>query len=295
MSNHLERRAPGTGGIARKGNHTVDAGQATEISELTFEGRVLEHSADMPKAFRPGAKASTQMALQKGNGQANVGGEVVRADASSITSLAPQDEASVRRIERDEIASCVNQLDKPRNSSGRVVQRRIGWRATPDRIIITVAERELRKNPTGTYSPAGPWLIELRRTFKEVSGKAAKRTGSVTADSNRVTSSGNDGESTSGTERTVSEKFPDASRALGALPAAVRSSAIARVPAPSQFEGELLEYSDSTGRSTSWKVTVLRMDSQRAVVVTGSKEANSNTWSVMQASYNLMEPELEQG
>lgn len=295
MSGHLERRAPITDGVARNGSHSFETGQATEISELTFGEATLEYSTDMPSAFRSGAKASTQMALDRGHGQARSGGELVVASSNAPTIIDPHDESTSLRAERAEIASSVRQLEKARKSAGRVVQRRIGWRATPDRVIITIAERELGKNPNGTFSPVGPWLVEVRRTFKEASGKASKRTGVVPADSKQISNdSTGDGNATR-LEQTVMEKFPDGSRALGALPAAVRSSAIARVPSPERFEGQLLEFADgATGSPTSWKVTVLRMDVQRAVVISATREVTANAWAVSQAIYNLMEPEFEQ-
>lgn len=295
MSGHIERRAPITDGVARNGSHSFETGQATEISELTFGEATLEYSTDMPSAFRSGAKASTQMALDRGHGQARSGGELVVASSNAPTIIDPHDESTSLRAERAEIASSVRQLEKARKSAGRVVQRRIGWRATPDRVIITIAERELGKNPNGTFSPVGPWLVEVRRTFKEASGKASKRTGVVPADSKQISNdSTGDGNATR-LEQTVMEKFPDSSRALGALPAAVRSSAIARVPSPERFEGQLLEFADgATGSPTSWKVTVLRMDVQRAVVISATREVTANAWAVSQATYNLMEPEFEQ-
>ena len=294
MASHLERRSPNQVETANSGSGVVDAGQAAEVTEMNFGGRVLDHSADMPRAFRQGAKASTQLGLQTGGGRASSGGELIVADPASLARIAPHNEAAARNSERNTIASSVRQLAQPRRSAGRVVQRRVGWRATPDRVILTVAERELKKNANRSYSPAGPWLIEVRRTFMEVSGKASRRTGAVPTDPH-LGSPDNSAQSTSGgMESTVAEQFPDGAEALSALPAAVRSSAIARVPSPTQFEGQLIEFSDQAGQALRWEATVLRMDAHRAVVLTAAREARSTTWSVTQAAYNLSEPELEQ-
>jgi hypothetical protein len=293
MANHLERRTPNQVESAGGRTSTVEAGRATEISEIDFGGRALDHSTDMPRAFREGAKASTQLALQNG-GQATSGGELIVADPEILASITPSDEAAARRAERNEFVSSVRQLDRPRRSAGRVVQRRVGWRATPDRIIITVAERELKKNHNGTYSPNGPWLIELRRTFKDISGKASRRTGSVPADPRQYSGQTGANTGTEGLESSVAQQFPDGAEALSALPAAVRASAIARVPSPTEFEGQLLEFSDNTGQTLRWEAKVVRMDVHRAVVLTAVRETRSATWSVTQATYNLSSPELEQ-
>lgn len=294
MADHLERRSSNQMETADGGASVIDVGKGTEISEICFGSRALDYSTDMPRAFRQGARVSTLLALQSGSAQASSGGELVAADVASMAYIAPRDEAATSRSERNDIASSVRQRDRPRRSAGRVVQRRIGWRATPDRIIITIAERELKKNPNGTYSPSGPWLIEVRLTFHELGGKASRRTGSVPADPRRGPADNFWGDMKGGLESTVAKQFPDGAEALSALPAAVRSSAIARVPSPTQFEGHLREFSDNTGRTLRWEAAVLRMDARRAVVLTGVREAVSTTWSVSQATYNIAEPEIEQ-
>jgi hypothetical protein len=296
MSGQIERRAPHSGRVARNNAKNLDAGQATEISQLSFDESVLEHSKDMPAAFRSGARAATQVALAGGGVSRRSSGELISAEPSVAQIVSPRHESTTFRAERAEIASSVRQLDKPLRSNGRVVQRRTGWRATPDRIINTIAERELKKNSTGTYSPAGQWLIEIRRTFRDVNGKASKRTGSVPVDPEPSFPTESDGDAVEGLERTVMEKFPDAARALGALPAAVRSSAIARVPSPVHFEGQLVQFSnENTGAAIGWKVTIFRMDAHRAVVITGTRDNGAATWSVAQAAYKITDPEIELG
>lgn len=297
MSGHLERRTAPSGGLARGGAHTVESGRATDTSSMVFDGVALDYTADVPRAFRSGVKSSTELALRSGK-PARSGGELVLANSEATPALIdPRTDAETRKVEKAVIASGVRQLDRPRKSSGRVVQRRIGWQATPDRIVITTAERELRKTSSGKYAPSGEWLIEDRRTYREAEGKAAKRTGKVPADPEtapETAAQANGATPGSGMETTVAENFPQGAQALGALPAAVRSSAIARVSSPLQFDGVILQYSNRQGTPEHLEVHVLRMDAERAVVIQGTRKIDATEWSVSQATYKLAAAEIEQ-
>lgn len=289
MSGQLERHTPAPAGVAPAVGQ-VNSGTATSLSQFTFKKKALIYARDMPRAFRKGVKASTELALT--SGRATAGGELILAsDAPAI--IAPRDEAATQRVEEAVIASGMRQLAKPRKSSGRVVQRRVGWQATPDRIVITTAERELAKADSGKYAPAGDWLIEDRRTYPEESGTATKRTGTVpmdpTPDDEASADSGPEG-----AEAAVAQAFPEGSGFLGVLPAQVRSSAIARVPSPTQFDGVLLQEPDKAGNPVRLEVNVLRMDTQRAVVIQASRGMDDSQWSVSQATYRLGSPEIEQ-
>lgn len=289
MSGHLERRTSTPAGVAPAGGQ-VNPGTATSLSQFTFEKKALIYARDMPRTFRTGARASTELALTSGTTAA---GELIRAsDAPAI--IAPRDDGATQRVEKAAIASGMRQLAKPRKSSGRIVQRRVGWQATPDRIVITTAERELAKADNGKYAPAGDWLIEERRTFPEESGKAAKRTGTVPMDHARDGESAPTGSEHQGTEAAVAQAFPEGAGFLGVLPAQVRSSAIARVPSPTQFDGVLLQEPDEAGNPVRLEVSVLRMDTQRAVVIQASRGTHDSQWSVSQATYRLGSPEIEQ-
>lgn len=294
MSGHLERRAPGAGGITRGGTQSVEAGQATALSQLDFSGTALEYATDIPRKFRTGVKAATEVALRSG-AETRSGGELILASSARSPIVAPKTEAVTERVEKAAIASGVRQLAKPRKSNGRVVQRRVGWQATPDRIVITTAERELRKTGAGKLAPAGEWLIEDRRTYVETGGRATKRTGTVPQDTNPVPNGTDSGSGATSVEASVAERFPEGAQALGTLPSAVRSSAIARVPAPRQFDGVIFQYSNaSTGKPESLEVNVLRMDTERAVVIQATRPIKGTSWSVSQASYKLSAPEIEQ-
>lgn len=294
MSGHLERRAPGTGSLTRGGSRAVESGQAIAMSQLSFTSTVIDYAKDLPRRFRVGVKDSTDVALRAGK-DARSGGELILASSVTPTIITPRDDAVTRKVEKATIASGVRQLDKPRRSSGRVVQRRVGWQATPDRIVITTVERELKKNDAGKYSPSGNWLIEDRRTYKEASGRAAKRTGSVAADSENTSPESSSPGTSASMEANVAEKFSEGAQALGTLPSTVRASAIARVPTPRQFDGVIVQYSNpSTGKPESLEVNVLRMDTERAVVIQAARDITGSSWSVSQAAYKLTAPEIEQ-
>lgn len=293
MPGHLERRAPRAGGLAHGGPQSPETGQATSLASLEFTNAALDYSDDLPRTFRSGVKASTEVALRSGK-DARSGGELILASSTAPSIIAPRDPATTRRIEKATIASGVRQLDKPRKASGRIVQRRIGWQATPDLIVITTAERELTKTAEGKYAPTGNWLIEDRRTYREANGRATKRTGAVPIEETSP-APGETPATAPGLESAVAAQFPEGAQALGALPSAVRSSAIARVPSPRQFDGVILQYSDQgTNQPTSLEVNVLRMDAARAVVIQATRAVSSTTWSVSQATYKLTEPEIEQ-
>lgn len=295
MSGHLERRSPTTGGLARAGGDgSAHTGMSTSLSQLTFGTKALIYATDMPRTFRQGVKTSTEVALRSGQTPRSGGELILASDAPRV--VAPRSDAETRRIEKAVIASGMRQLDKPRKSSGRVVQRRVGWQATADLVVITTAERELTKNDAGKYSPAGPWLIEDRRTYPETSGKATKRVGNVPMDPDQdpSSSSGTPGKPVVGPEASVADTFPEGASSLGMLPAQVRSSAIARVPSPVQFDGVILQEPDSQGNPVRLEVNVLRMDAQRAVVLQATRDLNATQWSVSQAAYRLGEVVIEQ-
>lgn len=291
MPGHLERRATPPAGVAHHADAQVDPGASTSMSQLVFNKKALIYERDMPRTFRQGVRASTELALR--SGQARVAGELILA-ADAPTVIAPRDPSTTRRVEEAVIASGMRQLDKPRKASGRIVQRRIGWQATPESVIITTAERELAKTDQGKLAPSGPWLIEERRTYPAAGGKATKRTGDVPMGDSRDSSTQGESRSALGTEAAAAQAFPEGAATLGVLPASVRSSAIARVPSPSQFDGVILQEPDAQGNPVRLEVNVLRMDNQRAVVIQASRGMSETTWAVSQAAYSLGDAEIEQ-
>lgn len=295
MASDIARRVT-SAGLSRNTTGSAEAGQSTDVDSLEFSSPSLEYR-DLPRRFRSGAKASAEIALSSESEPSR--GELVFVDKAKTPALIrPQDDRVVQRNEDATIASSVFQLPNPRRSGGRVVQRRIGWLATPDRIVVTTVERELRQTAARQYKPAGDWLIESRKTYREINGKAKKRTGDVREDP-RHSSSGThsapdaDAQAATGIETQVAAEFPVAAQALGALPASVRKSVIARVTVPRFYEGGIIQSSDGYGRPLRNTVQLLRMDSQRTAVVHAVKNHGKSLWSVTLATYELSEPQIE--
>lgn len=269
----------------------VDPGKGTDIGGVSFGGRALTYDEDMPTKFRSGAKAATELVLRKQAKQS--GTDLVRARDV----VAPKSDRQVKKIEKASIASGTRQLEKPRRSMGRTVQRRVGWNATPTQIVVTTAERELSKRDDGKLSPSGEWLIEHRKTFTNASGPAEKRVGKVgtSAPAPGVSSDASAPSRPLAQASSAGDAFPEGQFALSLLPAQVRASVIARVPTPTVFDGAVMLVSDSnTGEEDHKEVNLIRMDDKRAVVIQAKLKPKLDTWEVSQATYSLSAPEIEQ-
>lgn len=268
----------------------VDPGKGTDIGGVSFGGRALTYEEDMPTKFRSGAKAQTDLVLRKQSKQSTTD-LVLARDV-----VAPKSDRQIKKIEKASIASGTRQLEKPRRSMGRIVQRRVGWNATPTQIMVTTAERELTKRDDGKLSPSGEWLIEHRKTFTNTAGAAEKRVGKVKVSAPAPGAPGGTQAPSAPTATAPGEdSFPEGQFALSLLPAQVRSSAIARVPIPTVFDGAVMLVSDAkSGEETHKEVNVIRMNDRRAVVIQAKLKPNADEWEVSQATYSLSDPEIEQ-
>ena len=268
----------------------VDPGKGTDIGGVSFGGRALTYEEDMPTKFRSGAKAQTDLVLRKQSKQSTTD-LVLARDV-----VAPKSDRQIKKIEKASIASGTRQLEKPRRSMGRIVQRRVGWNATPTQIMVTTAERELTKRDDGKLSPSGEWLIEHRKTFTNTAGAAEKRVGKVKVSAPAPGApDGTQAPSAPTATAPGEDSFPEGQFALSLLPAQVRSSAIARVPSPTVFDGAVMLVSDAkSGEETHKEVNVIRMDDRRAVVIQAKLKPNADEWEVSQATYSLSDPEIEQ-
>lgn len=268
----------------------VDPGKGTDIGGVSFGGRALTYEEDMPTKFRSGAKAQTDLVLRKQSKRSTTD-LVLARDV-----VAPKSDRQIKKIEKASIASGTRQLEKPRRSMGRIVQRRVGWNATPTQIMVTTAERELTKRDDGKLSPSGEWLIEHRKTFTNTAGAAEKRVGKVKVSAPAPGApDGTQAPSAPTATAPGEDSFPEGQFALSLLPAQVRSSAIARVPSPTVFDGAVMLVSDAkSGEETHKEVNVIRMNDRRAVVIQAKLKPNADEWEVSQATYTLSAPEIEQ-
>lgn len=281
MSKDVSRRQAGTVSTSTP----LDAGHGADIGTANFGGRALTYEEDIPTRFRHGAKDHGSLALAGSRAE----GPSALVLASEIT---PPDEQHARRVERTRIASGARQLDKPRRFMGRIVQRRIGWLATPTEILVTTVERELSPRGDGKLAPAGDWLIEHRKTFSSANGTAVKRSGKVPITPPDEGPSNHQAQSSHPHHQ---DAFPEGEFALSFLPAPVRASAIARVPAPTVFDGTVIRVvSAETGKEEHREVNVLRMDTRSAVVIHAELKPRAHEWEVSQATYVLTAPRIEQ-
>lgn len=280
----------GRGAVARPA--FVDPGKGTDIGGVSFSGRALTYEEDMPTQFRSGAKAQTELVLRKGTTSKSGSDLVLARDV-----VAPKSPRQIKKIEKATIASGVRQLEKPRRSMGRTVQRRVGWNATPTQIMVTTAERELTKRDDGRLAPSGEWLIEHRKTYAHASGAAEKRTGKVKATAPTPGApSGAEAPPAAPTAPAPSaDTFPEGQFALSLLPPQVRAGALARIPVPTVFDGAVMLVSDAkTNEERHKEVNVIRMDNKRAVVIQATLKPDTDEWEVSQATYTLTSPEIEQ-
>lgn len=286
MSNDLTLRTTHSGGLSTSTSTAPDVGGDSDITQAQFTAKGLTYGHDMPTTFRTGVSTSTEVTIRR------------RGELSTARVRPPRSAAESAKDAKDAIASGVRQLDKPRRNNQRIVQRRIGWQATPSLIVVSVAERELEQSEPGKYRPTSSgWLMEHRSTYRNTDGRASKRVGKVpfeTAGTDADTA--NSGETEPNlTQQKVRQAFPEGADALSYLPPAVRASVIGRVPAPTVFDGVVVQFSDPhTGAARRLQVDVLRMSSTTAVVVKATASPGGREWEVSQAVYSLDIPEVEQ-
>lgn len=287
MSTDLEQ-ASNAGGMNRSRDGLIPApGVGLTTTDAVFEKRGYTYDEDMPTAFRKGAAQSTALALHR-QGKAST----ALARFSDATSL--KSDLELAKIASQSIASGARQLEKPRRAiDGRIVQRRIGWRATPMLIVVATAERELAKGTDGRFRPAGEWLLEHRKTYRNTQGAARKRKGLVPVDEEPPATTGPLIPPTPPGGSDSAEAFTEGEFALSFLPPSVRTSVRTRILTPTVFDGTLLQY--ATGDILDrYEVNLIRMDEEHAVVVQASRTPTATQWGISQASYTLHAPEIEQ-
>lgn len=284
MSSEVSVRNRVSGGLARSAQ--PDVGADSSVHDATFTTRALSFEEDMPSAFRPRTSTSTAITVKDKAAGALVPADQVRP---------PRTEQETRRIAKETIASGVRQLDKPRRNGERIVQRRIGWQATPSLIVLATVERDLAPAGDGRrMKPSGAWQIEQRTTYPCTTGKAEKRSGQVPLDPPATTDQADTESAQPGAQEAVRQQFPEGSDALSYLPRAVRATVVNFVPTPTAFDGSVLRCSTNDGTLLHHEVNLLRMSAHRAVVVQAKLLANAQQWEVTQASYDLGTPQVEQ-
>lgn len=264
----------------------VAAGTGADTTTLTFSGKA-EMYTDLPEAFRRGGAASTALVLRK---------ESAERQKTTSTALArPEDVVAPiqlpPKVAETSIASGVRTLSKSYKVGDRIVQRKLGWFATPTYIFVTTVERELKWCEDKKLAPAGDWQIEHRRRFRPKAGAATKRVGHVEE------TLGNAGGDTETRFVEAPEAIPDAfvngMEAMAYLPLAVRGDIVSQVPHPTYFDGRLLGLCENGPEVTHYEVSLLRMNDDVALVISAKKPLGGSVWEVTQARYELTTPEVE--
>lgn len=273
-------------GLAKLGSIAVGTGAGTE--DLSFSGRAEMYS-DLPTTFRQGGASSTALVLRK---------ESDERQAKTSTALArPEDVIAPIHLPpkaaEQTIASGVRKLSSSFKVGNRIVQRKLGWFATPTYIFVTTVERELKWRDDKKLAPATDWFIEHRRRFRPKSGVAEKRVGTV-----KEVYSNYEEEATTSRFVEAAEQIPDAFvngvDAMAYLPLAVRGDIVSQVPNPTYFDGRLLGLCEDGGEEvTHYEVSLLRMNDGVALVISAKKPIGGSVWEVTQAKYALTTPEIE--
>lgn len=180
---------------------------------------------------------------------------------------------------------------------GRPHQVTVAFRAYLDRLVVAQAVRPLNRRENGTLAPAGAWRHHEATIHRPVTNPVRTR-GKVPP-----------GTPTASDDAPSSHARPPArhragAHAFGYLPAPVRATAIAAVPEPSTWLGQIVQWSrnDSPVRQ---RVSNVRLSHERAVAVTAERgdgvtertpeQMAALPWEVVQVSYDLAEPAQQIG
>lgn len=274
-------------GTAATTSGQVNPGRGHNVDTTEFDTEVITFDA-MPTQFAPSASDPTAESGAAGDGLARrhesgrPGGSVARRQQGE--SRPP------RRTPSPMIAEGVRTLTNPRRSGGKVVERRLAWLATAADVTVVTAEQELVPTAGGKFRRSGEWWLTRRQVFTP-SATPVTKPGRVPVDDIP-----DDAQDTSApAARTVAEADRYlAEMALASLPAPVRASVLARVPNPTIFEGSLVKIGNSEG-DDRYEVSLLRIDSNCAAVVTAGRSANATHWDVTYRIYHDVTESVQHG
>lgn len=271
--------------LERRGS--VAVGESASTEGLSFADKAESYS-DLPTTFRTGATESNALVLVKESRERQGSTEVALADPKSIKP--PYEVPS--HVERTTIAEGVRKLSSNFRSNGRIVQRKVGWLATPSQIFVTTVERELDWVGEKKLRPTGSWLVENRRRWTAIGGTASKRVGKVKEDTSAASAEGPEKRYVESPE-SIPDAFVAGVNAMSYLPLPVRGDIVSQVPHPNYFDGRLLGVVSPSEELKGYEVNLLRMDDSTAVVISAYKSVDSDEWEVTQARYSLSTPEVE--
>lgn len=278
MSKELGLRSLQGGSVGTQGKR-VKAGMGQTADNLSW-GPKAEHFRDLPTIFREHASKSTELLLRR-EAQERQGRSPVHLPTTSVLPGRGDPLAGEPLI-----ASGVRRLEKAYRRGEEVVQRKLGWKATPTGILIVTVERALQARGDGKLAPQGEWLIEHRRTYRNQQGPALRRSGRVSAREEGAALG--EGATTYVAEaESAGDAFQEGATTMSFLPLAVRGDLVAQVPQPTYFDGRILGNCDAQGEVIAYEVSLLRMDDGKALVVQATRGVQEDFWQVVQATYTL--------
>lgn len=259
----------------------VNPGRGHDVTSGEY-GQPVVSFDDLPTKFAPNSSDNTAANSAPSNSGATGGKSVARRDSAGGALQKPTGAPSPHAAGTSSgppIAQSARTLQKPRRSGGKVVERRVAWKATSRAIVYVTAEQELTRDAGGKFRRSGQWWLTRQQTFTPASAPVRKP-GRVPVD---AASTGNPTGGAGAGSNSANPDTYEAELALASLPAPVRASVLARVPTPSVSEGAVVKYDGSVER---YEVNLLRMDAVTAAVVTASRGASDSHWDVTYLVFN---------
>lgn len=167
------------------------------------------------------------------------------------------------------------------------VQRRIGWLAQRDRLVLIESHLDLRARPDGKFARAGRWTQHA----VDVLGASAlpqRTVGDVRDDALSDFGVAVDARHPSDPEETRDPMLASGRLALSYLPHDVRLGVAQAVPSPEFCIGQAVRHTDGYGAVSRHRIQVLALQGQRGVVVVASTQGTSGWWQIEQVTYDLL-------
>lgn len=182
----------------------------------------------------------------------------------------------------ENIADVAIELRGLRRQGAYFLQERIGFAATPTTVEITTAERTVVQRE-GTFKPSsGGWSAQKSKL--PVQGAASVRKAHVPA--GELNTSADVTSAATGLKPARSRA--SAHEAMSVLPDSVSRSLLSAIPQPTAFIGQVVRLSGGLLSKPQQKITVLRADSRKAIVLIAERvDWHEAPWSVTECSFVL--------
>lgn len=169
----------------------------------------------------------------------------------------------------------------------RFVQRRVGWLAQRDRLVMIESHLDLRARPDGKFTRVGRWTQHA----VDVLGASAlpqRTVGDVRDDALSDFGLEVDARHPSDSEESRDPMLASGRLALSYLPHNVRLGVAQAVPSPEFCIGQAVRHTDGYGAISRHQIQVLALQGRRGVVVMASTQGTSGWWQIEQVTYDLL-------